>query len=128
MLWKLLLHSHTIIINGHQLWAHSILGTLHNKNIDRMSLHICHVHSLILISITMNTYLLRKMVQWLEAQTLKSDLLGSNLGSATYVIRDLEQTIGDSFIPWKDRKIPHKLAMRIKRNNDCTVFRKVFTP
>ena len=47
----------------------------------------------------MNTYLLRKMVQWLEAQTLKSDLLGSNLGSATYVMRDLEQAIGDSFIP-----------------------------
>lgn len=51
MLWKLFLNSHTIIINGHQLWAHSILGTLHNKNIDRMSLYICDVHSLVLISI-----------------------------------------------------------------------------
>lgn len=59
---EIIFTSHTAIINGHQLWAHSIWGTLHNKNIDRMSLHICHVHSLGLISIVMNTYLLKKML------------------------------------------------------------------
>lgn len=101
MLWKLFLNSHTIIINGHQLWAHSILGTLHNKNIDRMSLHICRVHSLVLISITVNSYLLQKMVRWLEAQTLESDCLGSSLGSATFVMCDLEQTIEASSSPLK---------------------------
>ena len=88
MLWKLFLNSHTIIINGHQLWAHSILGTLHNKNIDRMSLHICRVHSVVLISITANTYLLQKMVRWLQAQTLESDCLGSSLGSVYNLLCD----------------------------------------
>lgn len=101
MLWKLFLNSHTIIINGHQLWAHSILGTSHNKNTDRMSLHICRVHSVVLISITANTYLLQKMVRWLQAQTLESDRLGSSLGSATFVTCDLEQTTETSSSPLK---------------------------
>lgn len=104
MPWKLFLNPNTIIIKGHQLWAHSVLGTLHNKNINRMSLHICHVHSLVLISITVNPHLLRKMVSWLGAQTLQSDCLGSNLGSATYVMCDLEQIIEASFSSLKREK------------------------
>lgn len=107
ILWKLFLNSHTIIINGHQLWAYSILGTLHNKNIIRMSLHICHVHCLVLISIT---HLLRKMVQWLGTQTMESDCLGSSLSSDPQVMCDLEQIIGASFSPLRGKYLTNFLC------------------
>jgi hypothetical protein len=69
-----------------------ILETLHSESIDRVSLYICHVHNLVLISIAENTRLLKMMA------ALVSDCLGSSSGSATYVLCDLEQNIKSLFL------------------------------
>lgn len=98
--------------------GYSILGTLRNKNGDRMSWHVRHVHILVLILTTEDTPLLKTVVQWVRARPLGADRLESGLGSGTYV--RLEQTtkvsssslICTTKFPWELKEVVNTQRLR----------------